>query len=479
MSFDIQHALTTLQADCDWLGLRYVRENTQRRSLRDGHPEANANHLQAGLMMEVVVDGQLAYAATSDTTHAGLKRCFERGKALCRQSAGHRLMDFDPTLRGNAKARHRGLSREPLDGASMAEIASLMRDAAAVLGNTANVLSSSVHLWLIEHTTHYVTSAGADLWQHFDMVSQTLEATGKKADVVQTRTDGGFFARSWQTGLEALRRDDLLARAEQVGREMNQLLDADDCPSGNYDLLLMPTQMMLQIHESIGHPLELDRILGDERNYAGWSFVKPEDFGTLRYGSPLMNVTFDPSRAGEFASYAYDDAGIAAQKKHLIKDGILQAGLGGSESQRRLGLPGVANVRAQSWNRAPIDRMANINLEPGESSLAEMIRSVERGVLMDANRSWSIDDYRNKFQFGCEYGQLIEDGELTRVVKNPNYRGTTVPFWQSLKAVGDGSSFATYGTPHCGKGEPNQLIRVGHASPAALFADVQVFGGAA
>jgi len=237
----------------------------------------------------------------------------------------------------------------------------------------------------------------------------------------------------------------------------------------------MPDQMMLQIHESIGHPLELDRILGDERNYAGWSFVKPQDFGRLQYGSELMNVSFDPTRSQELASYAFDDAGQRADKEMLIEKGVLKRGLGSVDSQLRSGLPGVANFRSSSWNRAPIDRMANINLEPGSASLDELIAQVERGVLMATNRSWSIDDYRNKFQFGCEYAQLIENGTLGRVVRNPNYRGVTVDFWRRL--VGVGRDPAAYGSLFCGKGEPSQVIRVGHASPPCLFRDVEVFGG--
>ncbi len=244
------------------------------------------------------------------------------------------------------------------------------------------------------------------------------------------------------------------------------------------DLVLAPDQMMLQIHESIGHALEIDRILGDERNYAGWSFVKLEDFGKLQYGSKIMNATYDPTYTGQFASFGFDDGGIKADKEYLIKDGMLVRGLGGKESQIRSNTPGVANFRASSWNRAPIDRMGNINLEPGDSTFDEIISSVEKGVYMEANRSWSIDDYRNKFQFGCEYGKLIENGKLTKTVRNPNYRAITNPFWNSLAMIGNQDTFEMYGTPYCGKGEPNQVIRVGHASPVCLFKDVAIFGGA-
>jgi predicted Zn-dependent protease len=242
--------------------------------------------------------------------------------------------------------------------------------------------------------------------------------------------------------------------------------------------VLAPDQMMLQIHESVGHPLEIDRILGDERNYAGTSFVRLEDFGTLQYGSPLMTITWDPGVRGELASYGWDDVGQAASREVLVDHGRLLRGLGGLESQTRAGVPGVATQRSCSWNRPAIDRMANLNLEPGDASFAAIVGSIERGVLMRANRSWSIDDRRDKFQFGCEWGRLIEDGRLGRVVRNPNYRGRTLPFWRGLAKVGDPSTFEIYGTPFCGKGEPNQVIRVGHASPVCRFDGVEVFGGA-
>jgi len=222
----------------------------------------------------------------------------------------------------------------------------------------------------------------------------------------------------------------------------------------------------------------LDRVLGDERNYAGGSFIKPEDFGHLSYGSALMNITFDPTVPGEFASYGFDDTGAPASRKYLIRQGRLERGLGSLDSQTRLSQPGVACARATSWNRPPIDRMANINLEPGDTPFPELIGEIERGVYMEANRSWSIDDQRHKFQFGCEYARLIEDGQLTQTLRNPNYRSITPAFWHSLIKVGDRATWEMYGTPYCGKGEPNQIIRVGHGSPVCVFDQIEVFGGA-
>jgi len=314
--------------------------------------------------------------------------------------------------------------------------------------------------------------------QHFRYVVPNLAVTANQGADTQTRSLGGQYnGYCRQGGVEVLDHAGFYGAGKRIAEQALELLAAPNCPTGKMDVLLMPEQMMLQIHESIGHPIELDRILGDERNFAGTSFVTLDMFGHFQYGSALLNVTYDPTRPEQFASYRWDDEGQPAEKIHVIRDGVLERPLGGAISQARAGIAGVANARACSWNRAPIDRMANLNIEPGNTSLADMIRSVEYGVLMDTNVSWSIDDSRNKFQFGCESGRLIENGELKGVVKNPNYRGISESFWRSLKAVGDQSTFNVMGTPFCGKGEPSQVIRVGHASPACLFGNVDVFGG--
>jgi predicted Zn-dependent protease len=197
----------------------------------------------------------------------------------------------------------------------------------------------------------------------------------------------------------------------------------------------------------------------------------------LKYGSELLNVTFDPTVEAEFASYGFDDTGAIAERQYLIRNGILQRGLGGLESQVRLGIPGVASTRATSWDRPAIDRMANINVEPGDRSFAQIIGSIEDGVYMEANRSWSIDDQRYKFQFGCEYAKRIRHGTLAETLRNPNYRATTPAFWNRLVQVGDRHTWQMFGTPYCGKGEPNQVIRVGHGAPVCAFAHIEVFGG--
>ncbi|HXU66832.1 MAG TPA: TldD/PmbA family protein, partial [Casimicrobiaceae bacterium] len=330
----------------------------------------------------------------------------------------------------------------------------------------------------VRHATHrLVTSEGGDVLQRYRFLFPSISVTAHADDVTQQRSLNGYRGICQQGGIEILARFGFTGAGARIAQEALELLAAPNCPSGRMDVLLAPDQMVLQIHESIGHPLELDRILGDERNFAGTSFVTPDMFGNYRYGSEHLDITFDPTRPEELASYAYDDDGTPADRTYLIRDGILERPLGGAISQARAGLPGVANARADNWNRPPIDRMANLNLEPGDATLDELVAGIERGVLLETNSSWSIDDSRNKFQFGCERGRLIEDGRIGAVVKNPNYRGISAVFWRSLARVGNADTLQVLGTPFCGKGEPGQTIRVGHASPACVFTDVDVFGG--
>ena len=475
---DLNSLLQQLSAHADWIGLRYYRETTQIRSFRNAVNDMNTAHQEQGVMVEALVDGQLGYSGTTDLSLAGITRALEKAKQIAKSASPYQLSKFDPSLRPGSKGYYRSPAFQRLSGMSVTDLNALLSDASRKLKCSDKIITASAHARLVETEIDYVSSSGADIQQEFLFLTTHYSATAQDGSEQQTRSDKGYPSRSMQAGLELIDRREILDRCENIGNEAIALLAAPNCPSDTRDLILRPEQMLMQIHESIGHPLEIDRILGDERNYAGWSFVKLEDFGNLQYGSKLMNVSFDPSYPGEFASYAFDDGGNPATKQWLIKDGVLLRGLGGLESQKRANIPGVANFRSANWNRAPIDRMANINLEPGDSSLQRMIEQTERGIIMHANTSWSIDDYRNKFQFGCEFAEIIEDGRISGIVKNPNYRGMTVPFWNKLKAVGNAEELELYGTPFCGKGEPSQIIRVGHAAPPCLFSNVEVFGGA-
>lgn len=471
--FDPQSALRHAHQAAQWAGLRYSRETTQSREIRNDTPEKNETSCDEGVLCEVLVDGHFGYAATADFSPAGLQRAFDQAIATTRAMAPYKVHAFTEAQRAAVQGAYASPAQTRLAQTPLAQVTQCLQAASRAMALGDKIVNRSARAVLVQTQLDYYATNGTHTTQQFDMVDITVAATAAEGVQSQTRS----WSHTGQFGGEVFDEAQFANQGQRVATEALELLAAPNCPTGTLDLILMPDQMMLQIHESIGHPLELDRILGDERNYAGWSFVQPSDFGQLRYGSPLMNVTFDPTKAHALASYAFDDGGNPARRELLIEGGILLRGLGSVESQARSGLPGVANFRSASWNRAPIDRMANVNLEPGTSELQDMIASVDNGILMSTNRSWSIDDYRNKFQFGCEYARLIHNGQLGAVVRNPNYRGITVDFWRRLAAVGRHSE--TFGTLFCGKGEPSQIIRVGHASPPCLFKGVEVFGGQA
>ncbi len=474
----LKNLLAAVDVPADWIGLREVKESTTTRYVRDSKPQANVKNTSHGVMVEVLVDGQFGYIGTNRMDAEGISNAARKAYEQAKLASKYSIYHFTDAARPKNVGTYQSPYLKAIDSILPGEVNELLIKVNNALKVSDKVISVNSLIRIVESDHHFVSSNGSDITQNFLMTTFDMQSTAQDGPIVQTRSHGGLRGFSHQQGMEVFDESVIIDQARKIGLESVELLSADECPSGKMGLVLAPDQMMLQIHESIGHATEIDRILGDERNYAGWSFVKPEDFGKLQYGSEIMNVTFDPTVAGEFASYKYDDGGQKAEKEYIVKDGILVRGLGGKESQIRSNLPGVANFRASLWNRAPIDRMANLNLEPGQSTFDEIISSIDRGVYMESNRSWSIDDYRNKFQFGCEYGKLIENGKITKTVKNPNYRGITNPFWNSLKMIGNKDTFKCYGTPYCGKGEPNQTIRVGHASPVAYFENVDVFGGA-
>ncbi len=472
-----------LRCDAPFFALRLVDEDSETLAIRKGVPQPFTRHVDRGAMVTVIDQGAYGYAATADLSEAGLQRALDRAHAWAGATRATSVIQFPMPVDDAPRGRYQSPQEKPLPSRRelLAMVAAI--DAAAQLD--ARVVDSLVSVEVCNATHRYLTNRGGDVTQVYRFVLPNVQVTASDGRDTQTRSLAGQYnGFCQQGGAEVFDRARFAGAGSAVAREAIELLEAPNCPSGHMDLLLMPDQMMLQIHESIGHPLELDRILGDERNFAGTSFVTLDMFGHYQYGSPLLNVSFDPTRGHQFASYAFDDEGETAQRELLIREGLLVKPLGGALSQARakhllgehVDLGGVANARSSSWNRAPIDRMANLNIEPGMSTLEEMIASVERGVMMKTNVSWSIDDSRNKFQFGCEWGRMIEDGKLTTVVKNPNYRGVSATFWRSLAKVGDESTYRVMGTPFCGKGEPSQVIRVGHASPACLFAGVDVFG---
>ncbi len=461
----------------DFCSLRVVDERTDLISVSRDVLESCGREADVGAMVTVHHRGGIGYAGTPDLSASGLRRALATAQQWAEATAGNAVTDFSAVQMPAPSGEYESPVTHPWESLTLAERVELVLSLSRALHPHEAIVDWGVSLWSIRSQSLYVTADGGRVMQTEHIVSPDMHVVAHKDGRSQRRSFGGR-GLSQQGGLEVLDRVAFTERGPRLAEEALALLDAPNCPTDRRCVLLAPDQMMLQIHESIGHPLELDRILGDERNYAGTSFVTLDMFGSYRYGSELLDVTFDPGRSGQLASYGFDAEGAQASKQFIIRGGVLERPLGSVISSKRAGLAGVANARASSWNRAPIDRMANLNLEAGTSSLDELIARVERGVLMRTNTSWSIDDSRNKFQFGCEWGQLIEDGALTHVVRNPNYRGRSATFWRNLIGVGGPETLEVKGTPYCGKGEPNQIIRVGHASPFCLFRDVAVFGGA-
>lgn len=467
--------------------LREVSEQQERLLVQRGLVQPVSLTHDAGLMVTVWLRHGVGYCATARRDEQGRAEATRRALEWAERSQASGLF-ADIDLHDLLDDMQTGLapSGAPAPGLPpRSNLLALLRKESQDLHAHPDIVNWAARLTVTQSVQRIWIDDRLVSEERAQFVEPNLEVTASRSGVAQTRTLGGQYNGFCQRGgFEVIEASGLIGGGARLADEVLQLVDAPDCPEGVMDLLLAPDQMMLQIHESIGHPLELDRILGDERNFAGGSFIRPQDFGHHVYGSPLLNVSFDPEIRNELASYSVDDEGERAQRVSLIRDGILLRPLGSALSRARaraqgVVLEGTANARAIGWHRAPIDRMANLNLEPGQSTFNDLVRGIERGVYMRTNASWSIDDARNKFQFGCEWGQLIEEGQLTHVVRNPGYRGVSASFWRSLDGVGNADTVQVLGTPFCGKGEPGQVIRVGHASPACRFRQIEVFGGAA
>jgi len=339
----------------------------------------------------------------------------------------------------------------------------------------------------VRHRTAHLALVRQQVWvgrTDGTRVEKTITQVGAGFSASALSKDGDLQVRSYPqnhggnwaaAGWEFIRGLDLPGNTVRVLEELQQLMRARPLPAGEMDLVILSDQMALQVHESVGHALELDRILGFEASYAGTSFVRLEDFGRLRYGSPHMNITADGTTPGGLGTFGYDDEGVPAQKVPLIREGVLVGALTSRDTAPFLpGARAGGTVRAETELHLPILRMTNINLEPGDQPLEALIEGVEDGVLLATNRSWSIDMKRLNFQFSTEIGWRIRKGRVEEVVRNPVYTGMTPEFWARMDAVGDASTWHLWGVPNCGKGEPPQTMGVGHGTPAARFRRVRV-----
>jgi len=323
----------------------------------------------------------------------------------------------------------------------------------------------------------FFSSEGSDIYQHIVQTGSGMslgqaKSRRERAERSYPRPSGQYEIK----GYELLGELDMKAQIPKLVEEVGMLLVAPSCPEKTTNLVLAGNILSLVIHESIGHPLELDRVFGAERNFSGISFATPENVDTLQYASPMVNVINDPTDSHGLGSIGWDDEGVKCRKKYLIKDGILKDYLSSRETAARIGHKSTGAMRAEGWQNLPIVRMCNTILEPGDKSFEQLIGEVDDGIYMAGPTSWSIDDLRKNFQFGCEIGWEIKGGKLAGVVKDPTFSGCTTQFWNNCDAIGDKSQFVLRGTPNCGKGQPGQNARTAEGASPARFTDIQVGG---
>jgi len=467
-------------------GIAYadVRVVAPQRSLhlavRDGGASALTDARSQGLGVRVRTDRAWGFATTSELSTTSARTTARLAARLARASgrtAPERLRvteDAGPRDGRYASVVHQDPFEVPRE-----EIVALLSEAESRLHVSREVKSGLASFQAWEETKEFASSDGATFRSRIVQVGAGLSATAVRGSMVQRRSApssfGGDFA---QAGFEFVQSLGLVERAQAVGQEAARLLDAPACPTGTTTLVLGSDQLALQVHESVGHAVELDRIFGTEAGFAGTSWVGAEKVGHLRYGSDAMNVVADATEPGGLGTFGWDDEGVPAQRIPIVDHGTLVGVLSSRESAARLGLPrSGGTARADGAGFAPLVRMTNIDLLPGELSFAELLEGVDDGVYVETDRSWSIDDKRLNFQFGTEVGHRIVHGEIGELVRNPIYSGMGPEFWSSMDAVGNASTWHLWGLPNCGKGQPVQLARVSHGAPAARFRRVAVRGG--
>lgn len=455
---------------------RWVRDTTEEIGVRSGRVDDITHRSNEGLGIRVQVGGAWGFAATRDVSATGGQEALARAVAIARAQPRGAERPLAPAL---AAIGHweSPCEQDPFDVALEDKLALLLAADARIREADARVAVSQAQCSAHRSERALATTDGVAITQVTTQCGGGLLAVAVDGDEAQTRSyptsHGGLVAAA---GWEHVLGLDLLGNAARVGEEAAELLTAPPCPQGTTTLVLGAEQLALQIHESIGHALELDRILLGEASYAGTSWVQARDLGTLRYGSPLLNVTADATLRGGLGSFGWDDEGTPAMRTPLIVEGRLRAALSDRQSAAAVGLGHSGGcARADGFARQPIVRMTNVSIEPGDAgTLADLIADTDDGLYLESNRSWSIDDRRLQFQFATEVAREIRGGELGRLYRNPVYSGITPRFWGGLDAVCGPEAWQLWGLTNCGKGEPGQVMAVSHGAAPARFRDVEV-----
>ena len=457
---------------------RHVWLRSEAVALRNGELAALDDHQEEGIGVRVRAGGAWGFAAARGSDRAAGEDALTRAIALAEaqpRTAQHPLAPEPAAIGSHASRCERDPFAVPLE-----EKLELLAAAEAAMRAEPRVAVARAHLSSRVEEKAFASSEGSSWRQRLSECGGGLEAIAIGPGATQVRSyPGSHSGHVAQAGFEHALALDLPGHAPRVAAEAAALLAAPPCPAGRTTLVLAGEQLGLQLHESVGHAVELDRVLGGEASYAGTSFVPADGIGSLRYGSERMNVTADATLAGALGSFRWDDEGVAGQVTPIVGEGVLRGFLSSRESAAEIGLHRSGGcMRAEGFARQPIVRMTNVSLEPGDAgSLEELIGATARGIFVETNRSWSIDSRRLHFQFGGEAAWEIVDGRLERMLRDPVYAGTSPLFWAGLDAVCSPSEWRLASVTNCGKGEPGQLARVSHGGAPARFRDVQVGSG--
>jgi TldD protein len=462
-------------AGADYADARVVTDEAESLTVRNQAMEGIDRSTSEGVGIRVLVDGYWGFAATARLEAEEIDRTARLAVEIARAAA---RLPMDPVRLAPVEpvtgTWHSPMQNDPFN-VPLEEKVALLMEATRRMQSVNGLSFAEGGIDLFRRRTLLATSEGTAIDQTTVQTGAGIEATAVGDGELQRRSfPNSFRGHISASGWEHIQTLGLIEEAERTATEAVELLSAKECPSEVTTVVLDSGQVELQIHESIGHPVELDRVLGMEEAYAGSSFVRPQDRGILRYASPLVSITADATLPGGLGTFGWDDEGVPAQEVPIIVDGVFENFISSRETASVLGVPSSGAMRADGWANFPLIRMTNISIEPRDGSLADILGETKDGVFLSTNMSWSIDDHRVNFQFGCEIAWRIQDGRLTEMYRNPNYTGITTEFWGSCDAVGGREEWTLWGTPNCGKGQPGQVARVGHGAAPARFRNVQL-----
>jgi TldD protein len=477
---DFAHrALDTARArGASYADVRVIDTRQRYLSTKNGHPAQVREAESFGLGVRVIADGAWGFAATDDLRRSSVDRTAAQAVAIAHASAICKRTEVRLAPEEKIVDRWAGPCRIDPFTIPVSTCLDLLLKVDAELRRVEGVTLAEALLDFRRIEQLFVSSLGSEIYQVKTQTGAGFVATSFHENEIQRRSYPNSFGGQYQAkGYELVEELDLVGNAPRIAEEAVALHRADQCPSGVKDIILGSAQLGLQVHESIGHPIELDRVLGAEANFAGMSFLTLEKLGRLKYASDIVNVVADatPAHGPGLGTFAYDDEGVPAQSTPIIKDGLFVGYLTSRETAATIGQARSSGaMRAEGWNRIPLIRMTNVSLLAGEGTLEDLIASTDDGIYLETNRSWSIDDRRYNFQFGTEIGWEIKGGKITRLLKNPTYAGITTEFWNSCDAICGPEAWTLWGTPNCGKGQPMQTMGTGHGASPARFRKVQV-----